>query len=41
VRRFAAERQVDALAGAEKFDGEDVAQIVEHAFEAAAPLIPS
>ncbi len=27
--------QVDALAGAEKFDGEDVAQIVEHAFEAA------
>jgi len=24
-----------ALAGGEKFDGEDVAQIVEHAFEAA------
>ena len=27
--------QVDALAGAEKFDGEDVAEIVEHAFQAA------
>ncbi len=27
--------QVDALARAEKFDGENVAQIVEHAFEAA------
>ncbi len=27
--------QVDALASGEKFDGEDVAEIVEHAFEAA------
>lgn len=27
--------EVDALAGAEQFDGDDVAEIVEHAFEAA------